>query len=56
MGSEGSSLFYVFYVPEVHPETGQHFLEREDEAHVFKVIGKYTLCMCTCHYYFFFLS
>lgn len=26
-----------FYVPEVHPETGQPFLEREDEAHVFKV-------------------
>ena len=26
-----------FYVPECHPETGETFLEREDEAHVFKV-------------------
>ena len=26
-----------FYIPEVHPETNQHFLEQEDEAHVFKV-------------------
>lgn len=25
------------YVPEVHPLTGVHFHEREDEAHVFKV-------------------
>ena len=51
---KGVTFSMYFYVPEVHPETGQHFLEREDEAHVFKVIGKYTLCMCTYHYYFFF--
>lgn len=25
------------YVPEVHPQTGEPFHEREDEAHVFKV-------------------
>lgn len=25
------------YVPEIHPETGCVFCEREDEAHVFKV-------------------
>ena len=25
------------YVPEVHPETGEVFCEREDEAHVLKV-------------------
>ena len=25
------------YVPEVHPATGLHFCEREDEGHVFKV-------------------
>ena len=28
------------YVPEVHPVTGMHFCEREDEGHVFKV------CVC----------
>lgn len=25
------------YVPEVHPDTGEEFHEREDEGHVFKV-------------------
>lgn len=25
------------YVPEIHPDTGSVFCEREDEAHVFKV-------------------
>ena len=25
------------YVPELHPETGEAFCEREDEAHVLKV-------------------
>ena len=25
------------YVPEVHPETGKPFCEREDEGHIFKV-------------------
>ena len=26
------------YVPEVHPDTGVPFCEREDEGHVFKVL------------------
>lgn len=25
------------YVPEIHPDTGVEFCEREDEGHVFKV-------------------
>lgn len=25
------------YVPEVHPDTGMEFCEREDDGHVFKV-------------------
>ncbi len=35
---KGIPFSQFFYVPEVHPETSQHFLEREDEAHVFKVL------------------
>lgn len=27
------------YVPEVHPVTGEAFCEREDEAHVLKVLS-----------------
>lgn len=34
---EGVPFQYHFYVPESLPETGTVFLEREDEAHVFKV-------------------
>ena len=34
---EGVNFSQHIYVPEVHPITGQFFLEREDEAHVFKV-------------------
>ena len=33
---EGVNFSQHIYVPEVHPMTGQFFLEREDEAHVFK--------------------
>ncbi len=33
------------YVPEVHPVTGLPFHEREDEAHVFKVLLKQTSAM-----------
>ena len=33
----GVPFQYHFYVPEVLPESGMPFLEREDEAHVFKV-------------------
>lgn len=39
------------YVPEVHPETGLHFCEREDEGHVFKVCKFYVHVQIQCEYY-----
>ena len=36
--SEGVPFRSYLYVPEVHDITGDFFLEREDEGHVFKVI------------------
>ena len=30
-------LFRHLYVPEVHHITGEYFIEREDEGHVFKI-------------------
>ena len=49
---KGVNIRLYLYVPEVHPETGQVFCEREDEAHVLKV-PIYTctvtsMCVCTC--------
>ncbi len=35
--TEGVPFCSHLYVPEVHPETGAEFHEREDEGHVFKV-------------------
>ena len=35
---EGVHFRSHLYVPEVHPETNEVFCEREDEAHVLKVI------------------
>lgn len=35
--SKGVPFQIYFYVPEILPETNTFFLEREDEAHVFKV-------------------
>ena len=35
--SEGVPFCTYLYVPEVHHITGEVFLEREDEGHVFKV-------------------
>ena len=45
------SLF--MYVPEIHPETGQPFLEREDEAHVFKVayLIRFDMLLIECRHY-----
>ena len=59
---EAGVLFHIhFYVPECHPETGETFLEREDEAHVFKVFASvhcnlcesmcvhvHNVCVCVC--------
>jgi hypothetical protein len=47
--SEGVPFRTHLYVPEVHAITKEYFLEREDEGHVFKVIGKLTLSPCTIH-------
>ena len=33
----GVNFRLYLYVPELHPETGESFCEREDEAHVLKV-------------------
>ena len=33
------------YVPEIHPNTGVEFCEREDEGHVFKASGSYTILL-----------
>ena len=33
----GVNFRTYMYVPEVHPDTGEYFCEREDEAHVLKV-------------------
>ena len=33
----GVNFRLYLYVPELHPETGEAFCEREDEAHVLKV-------------------
>ena len=35
----GIPFRYHLYVPETHPITNQPFCEREDEAHVLKVLG-----------------
>ncbi len=35
--AQGIPFRTYLYVPEVHPLTGSHFCEREDEAHVLKV-------------------
>ena len=34
---KGVDFKTFLYVPEIHPETGETFIEREDEAHVLKV-------------------
>lgn len=36
--SKGVPFSSHLYVPEIHPTTNQPFHEREDEAHVFKVL------------------
>ena len=36
------------HVPELHPETGMTFMEREDEGHVLKVYIHTNICDCTC--------
>ena len=36
------------YIPEVHPETGMAFCEREDEGHVLKVLVKSLFVMSCC--------
>ena len=33
----GISFRSHLYVPEIHPDSGTYFLEREDEGHVLKV-------------------
>ena len=52
------------YVPEKHPSTGFLFHEREDEAHVFKVLNVYTYmymymhthaCTCTFVYNYMYM-
>ena len=34
--AKGIPFKKYLYVPEVHPETGKPFCEREDEGHIFK--------------------
>jgi len=38
---KGIQFKELLYVPEVHPETGVEFCEREDEGHVLKVLFIY---------------
>ncbi len=38
---KGIPFCYHLYVPEVHPDTGKTFYEREDPAHVLKVCLMY---------------
>ena len=37
----GVNFCMYMYVPEVHPDTGEYFCEREDEAHILKVGHRY---------------
>lgn len=43
--SQGVHFRHYLYIPEMHPLTGQMFIEREDEGHVFKV---YTCTSVNC--------
>ena len=47
--NKGVNFQQHLYVPEIHPETGDVFCEREDEAHVLKVQFPYytTFCLIT---------
>jgi len=36
--TKGTPFCTYMYVPEVHPETGEVFYEREDDAHLLKVV------------------
>jgi len=40
--TQGTSFCTYMYVPEVHPETSEVFYEREDDAHLLKVVLLFT--------------
>ena len=45
--NKGIDFKTYLYVPEVHPETGEMFIEREDDAHVLKVCRFAYFCSIT---------
>ena len=47
---KGIDFKTYLYVPEVHPETGEVFVEREDEAHVLKVCRCFINILCYVHH------